>query len=394
MERAPSLTGELKQKLVQWHDKYWDWLMNAALPLWWEKGADHEQGGFHELLGMDGLPVLTDRRARVQGRQSYVYAVAGHLGWDGPWAEGAVHGLTYLWKNYRQASGLFCTKVTKDGAVADPTEMLYDQAFAITASAWVFRMMPDHPEFKKLGQDLLMRIGKRRHQAGGFRETGENAFVSNPHMHLFEAALAWHEFDSAPDWYSLAEEIAGLCLGYFIDEDSLVLHEYFDEKWELAADAKGNVIEPGHQFEWAWLLERWSRVADSANAYRMSRRLFEVGASGVDKIRNVAVDEMDNTFSFTRPTARLWMQTERLKASLILSETETETDKFYYLSEAMLTMESLWKYLQTPIPGLWRDVMTSDGDFAEQPAPASSFYHIICAIMCLHEAVEKVKKEV
>lgn len=389
MERDTSLTGDLRLQLKQWHDRYWDWLMNAALPLWWEKGADHQLGGFHELLGMDGEPVLTDRRARVQGRQSYVYAVAGHLGWGGPWQDGAVQGLNYLLKTYRRPSGLFCTKVTKDGAIADPAEMLYDQAFALMASAWAYRTMPERAEFKKFAQDLLMRIGKRRHSAGGFKETGDNPYLSNPHMHLFEAALAWYETDNGPDWYSMAEEIAGLCLGYFIDEDALVLHEYFDENWELAAGPKGNVIEPGHQFEWAWLLERWSKIADSANAYRMARRLFEVGASGVDKIRNVAVDEMDNTFTFTRPTGRLWMQTERLKAALILSDTETETDKFYYLSEAILALECLWKYLETPVPGLWRDVMTPESTFVEQPAPASSLYHIICAIMCLHEAVSK-----
>jgi mannose/cellobiose epimerase-like protein (N-acyl-D-glucosamine 2-epimerase family) len=389
MERVSSLTRELRQKLSQWHERYTDWLMNAALPLWWEKGADHEQGGFHELLGMDGEPVLTDRRARVQGRQSYVYAVAGHLGWDGPWAEGAVQGLYYLAKHYRRPSGLFCTKVTKDGAVADPAEMLYDQAFALMASAWVFRMMPGRTEFKKFGHDLLMRVGRRRHFAGGFKETGDNPYLSNPHMHLFEAALAWHDTDNAPDWYSLAEELSGLCLGYFIDDNSLVLHEYFDENWEIATGEKGTSLEPGHQFEWAWLLERWSRIADSANAYRMARRLFEVGASGVDKIRNVAVDEMDLSFAFRQPTARLWMQTERLKASLILADTETETDKFYYLSEALLAAEILWKYLETPIPGLWHDVMLADGSFADQPAPASSFYHIICAIMCLREAVQK-----
>ena len=32
------------------------------------------------------------RRARVQARQIFTYAVAGELGWTGPWREAVAHG--------------------------------------------------------------------------------------------------------------------------------------------------------------------------------------------------------------------------------------------------------------------------------------------------------------
>ncbi len=86
-----------------WGQIYWRWLTQEALPLWAANGVDRVHGGFHELLGADGEPVASPRRARVQGRQSFVFAYAGRLGWDGPWRACATVGLDYLERHYRRA---------------------------------------------------------------------------------------------------------------------------------------------------------------------------------------------------------------------------------------------------------------------------------------------------
>ncbi|HEX6866534.1 MAG TPA: AGE family epimerase/isomerase [Caulobacteraceae bacterium] len=43
--------------------------------------------------------------------------------------------------------------------------------------------------------------------------------------------------------------------------------------------------------------------------------------------------------------------------------------------------------METPVPGLWRDRMKADGSFIDEPAPASSFYHIVGAILDLDRAL-------
>jgi mannose-6-phosphate isomerase len=48
--------------------------------------------------------------------------------------------------------------------------------------------------------------------------------------------------------------------------------------------------------------------------------------------------------------------------------------------EAVTAFRGLQLYFDTPMKGLWRDVLQSDGRFIEQPAPASSFYHIVCGL--------------
>ncbi len=41
--------------------------------------------------------------------------------------------------------------------------------------------------------------------------------------------------------------------------------------------------------------------------------------------------------------------------------------------------------------GLWRDKMMADGTFVEEAAPASSFYHIVCAIYELEDCLNTME---
>lgn len=356
-----------------WGRVYWDWLTDSALPLWAAAGVDRAQNSFEELLDMEGKPVQAPRRARVQGRQSFVFAYAGTLGWDGPWRKVAGLGLDYLERCYRRPDGLYATLAGPDGAVIDQAAMTYDQAFAILAAAALHRHGLGPGEGYALG--LLGRIETlRRHVEGGFIEAGPR-FLSNPHMHLFEAALAWIEAGGQDRWRELAQEIATLALTSFIDRERGVLLEQFDAAWAPAPGDAGDIVEPGHLFEWSWLLERWFRLGGGEAAHMAAVMLFDAGARSVDAARNVAMDETGRDLKPRRATARLWPQTERLKAALLLDREE----------EARAAAKGLWQYLQTPRPGLWRDKMSVDGRFVEEASPASSLYHIICAVASLKE---------
>ncbi|MBJ7417952.1 MAG: AGE family epimerase/isomerase, partial [Niveispirillum sp.] len=135
---------------------------------------------------------------------------------------------------------------------------------------------------------------------------------------------------------------------------------------------------PGHQFEWAWLLLRWGRARGRADGTRAGLRLLEIGETyGVDPMRGVAFNSLLDDFSIHDQTARLWPQTERLKAALLAAEITGEEQ---YWTQAVKAADGLSLYLNTPVKGLWWDRLSPDGTFVDEPAPASSFYHIICAI--------------
>jgi mannose-6-phosphate isomerase len=42
------------------------------------------------------------------------------------------------------------------------------------------------------------------------------------------------------------------------------------------------------------------------------------------------------------------------------------------------------------VSGLWRDKQKADGSFVDEPAPASSFYHILCAIYELDDCLKRL----
>jgi mannose-1-phosphate guanylyltransferase/mannose-6-phosphate isomerase len=358
------------------------WLLTSALPLWWALGADHELGGFHELLDANAVAVPAPRRARVQTRQSFVYCEAQALGWQGPAREAALHGMRFFRSHYLREDGLFRALVDGHGRVLEDAATLYDQAFALLALASLSALPGEAAGAAEEAVVLLGNIGRSmRNRAGGFRENAASSFQSNPHMHLFEAALAWIETGGGAVWDALADEIATLALTRFIDAEEGFLREHFTEKWEPALGARGRLVEPGHQFEWAWLLARWGRLRHEPHAELVAHRLFAAGSRGIDPVRGVAVDALNEDMTVRSSRARLWPQTERLKAALYLHETSGEDDG--YLAQALAAAQSLWRYLDVPTRGLWRDTLAPTNRFVEEPSPASSFYHIIGAVSAL-----------
>jgi len=359
--------------LLAIRDRLAGWLVRDAYPIWWEAGADRIDGGFHDRLDLSGRPVAGLKRARVQARQAFCFARAAEFGWGGPWREAMAHGLDFLTSRRRRPDGLYRAFVG-GGEAADEAVDLYDQAFVLLALAAAARV--GDAEAADVAAGLLRRLPA--HPLGGFRGLGEGALRANPNMHLFEAALAWMEAGGGEIWRALAEGQARLALDRLIDPVTGALGEDFAEGWRAPADPADRRVEPGHQFEWAWLLMRWSGMSGEPAALAAALRLMDVAeAAGADPARRVAINLLDGALKPLDGAARLWPQTERLKAALLAGQI-TGDDR--WPTVAGEAAESLIPYLEVSTPGLWRDVLGSDGVFVVEPAKASSFYHLVVAI--------------
>ncbi|MEJ2815655.1 AGE family epimerase/isomerase [Caulobacter sp. CCG-8] len=375
-------------RLVRLRDELKAWALEHAFPVWWEVGADKVQGGFFEKIALDGTPVEAPRRARVQPRQIYSYAVAGLLGWDGPWKQALEHGLDFYLGKYRRPDGFMRTLVASDGSPLDDKVDLYDQAFGLFGLAMASSVLPERADLPALAVDLRHALyAKLKHPVAGFEESSPRTLplLSNPHMHLFEASLAWVEAGGGAQWRAMADEIAELALARFIDPKSGGLREYYDGDWNPAPGVQGRIVEPGHQFEWAWLLLRWGKLAGRDDALAAALRLIAIGdGPGVDPARGVAIFSLLDDMSVHDDVARLWAQTERIKAG-VLAALSTGDDRWW--TTAAEGADGLLKYFDVPVKGLWRDKLQADGTFVDEAAPASSFYHIVCAILELDRAV-------
>jgi mannose/cellobiose epimerase-like protein (N-acyl-D-glucosamine 2-epimerase family) len=276
------------------------------------------------------------------------------------------------------------TLLTADGSPLDETAMAYDQAFLIFALACISGVTanPALEDEAAAIRDLLMQGVDAK---GGLKEAGSHPYQSNAHMHLLEAALAWEEVGGGDQWTVLADQIVHLARTQFIDAETGSLHEFFDADWSPAAGDDGRLVEPGHQFEWAWLMARYSRSRNDAAATTDAWRLYEAGLKGIDPKRGIAIDAMNIDGSVRSPRSRLWPQTEWLKASLILATLSDDGRRAQCLDQAARAQRALWRYL-TP-QGLWRDKLLENGNFIDEPAPASSFYHIMAAYVQLRETM-------
>jgi mannose/cellobiose epimerase-like protein (N-acyl-D-glucosamine 2-epimerase family) len=359
------------------------WLIQQAYPCWWSNGVDHERGGFHESLRQDGTPSGEARRARLYPRQIYSFSVSGDLGWSGPATDVVRQGLEHLLAQYRRPDGLYRTLVAPDGTPLVEQAVLYDQAFVLLGFASAHRALGDTGT-RDAARELLARLDATlRNPAGGYEESAPRSLplLSNSHMHLFEACLEWMARDDDHRWRDLAEEIVELALRRFRDPATGFIREFFDGDWSAMPGEDADVVEPGHQYEWAWLLLRWSQRTHDTRTSQVALELIDRAEKhGVDPQRGVAINSLFGDGRARDARARLWPQTERIKATCLAARLTGRSD---YADIAAGATRSLMKYLDTPTPGLWRDTMDERGDFVEQLAPASSFYHIVSAALQL-----------
>jgi len=372
------MTGLAFRTLSEAANWYREWLGQAALPLWASAGVDEKTGAFQEALTLTGEAVSAPRRARVQARQVFVYASAARTGFGDQWLATAARGEAFFRAHYRRPDGQFAMLADETGRILDDTPYLYEQAFSLLALAEMRMAGVGDCGRDAKASAVLQALQTRRHEAGGFVELGAHPYQANATMHLLEAALAWEEAGGAAAWSALADELVALALARFIDAEGGFLREFFDAQWRPAAGDDGRWVEPGHQFEWAWLLSRWAERRGDAAAQAAARTLYERGLQGVDRQRGVAMNVLWDDLTVRDPAARLWPQTEYLKAALRMGDEK----------EALNAAAALGKYLNVPVRGVWRDKLQPDGRFVDEPAPASSLYHIVVAVLELLAAAD------
>lgn len=357
------------------------WLKLSALPLWATLGVGSD-GGFVEALDDDGSAIGDFRRARVQARQAYVFSLASEWGWGDGYAAIVQRGLARFEATNLRPDGLYRTRVSASGAALDETPSLYDQAFVLLATATAAAAGIDPDRCGRTAARVRASLDALALPQGGWREPAGPPFQANAHMHLLEAALAWEALEPDGVWTGIADAVVGLARTHFIDEAGF-LREFFGPDWRPAEGEAGRLVEPGHQFEWAWLLTRWGRLREDRWAVETAKRLFASGERGLEPARGVAIDELDDRLRPRSSRARLWPQTEWLKAALILAERAEGEERPRLIASAAAALRGLNVYLKPG--GLWHDKLGADGVLDLEPAPASSLYHIVAACRQLRE---------
>lgn len=359
------------------------WLFETALPFWAENGIDRVHGGVHEALNYDGTPApLPTKRLRVLARQIYCFSHAKLMGWQGDADDILDHCFETLTTTGWHADGGWIHLFNADGSVCDETRDTYDHCFVLFGLAWLYRATGrgDARDWADRTIDYMDRH-LADHAHGGYYETADRTLPrrANPHMHFLEAMLAWYEATGEEVFLDRAQAMVMLFDRHFFDAATGTLSEFFDADWSrLQSTAEERRIEPGHHYEWAWLLTRYLDYRQTPPVGAKARQLFATAATfGHHPATGAAADGMQPDGSNVEPNARLWPQTEALKVSLAL-------EKHGIASAAALRRRMFdvlfAHYLNGPVPGGWFDAIDDDGHVNSANIPSSSFYHVFCAL--------------
>jgi mannose/cellobiose epimerase-like protein (N-acyl-D-glucosamine 2-epimerase family) len=361
------IVGRLKRRVI-----------DHCLPLWCTEGWDDAAGGFVDRLDPNGrADRLAPRRVFVQARQIYCYAKAAQMGWYGEGREVALKGLDHLLTKAKAPDGRpgFVHRLTADGGVLDARRDTYDHAFVLLALATVYGLDRDAQVRTEIDALLAYLDAHLRSPNGGFLEGAPASLPrrQNPQMHLFEAMIA--VFDATHDlaFQQRAGEFFALFLANLYDKQTRVLGEYFEDDWSRISPVS---VEPGHLAEWVWLLKGFERITGCPTG-RYRDELLASALRYRDEATGCLADEGNVEGLIRRHSRRLWPQSEMAKAWIAQAEAG-EAGAAEQARAALARLER--HYLSHPVAGGWYDQFDRDGKSLVATIPASSFYHVLCAV--------------
>ena len=352
------------------------WLRDEALPGWRLRGVDPETGAFVEARNLDGSPdLLASRRFRVQARQIFSFCYATELGLVEGVEDLVSRAAERMIADYWHDDAGWIFAAAPDGSAVDQRREVYEQAFALLAFAWLHRVFRADRALDWIDRTLGFierRCGDPRH--GGFLEGVPPSLPrrQNPHMHLLEAMLELQEATGDEAYLGRAGAILELFRARFFDPARGTLGEFFAQDWTPASTPQR--VEPGHHFEWVWLLDRYGRATGAAVPEMDALYDFALD-HGVSPDDGFAFDQLLSDGSRVSGSKRIWPQLEMLKALVV----QARRRRAGALDRIGPLVEALLQVYMVPGTGCWHDRLGPDGRAEQAACPASGFYHVIVA---------------
>lgn len=373
-------------------------LQERWVPKWYDAFSDSVSGGFYERLDYQFMPVdMGYKRLVTQCRQLAIYShaqtVSGHVFIQNGLAE---HFLFLKNHYYRPEHGGWVFSCTDSGEVKDGHYDLYAHGFVLFALSHYFAATKDE-ESRLLALKTAHFIQNHFKMARGYAEALDadlNVIArtrrQNPHMHLFEGALfAWKTWRE-PIFKELADEVYALFSEYFLDAETLTLGEFYDDSL-MPHPSDGHICEPGHHYEWVWLLHLYAQLfGDTPELKRQRRALFAwAERTGYDEECGGIYNSLDRQGRIIDDNKRIWPLTEALKAHLcMLSDASGDDERMSYKRILMEVFSVLsGGYLQER--GFWTEIMDRqllpETDYMPGTTPYHLYFGIMEAVRLSHE---------
>jgi len=349
---------------------YLDWIAASALPTWAARGFDRRAGRFHERLELTGVPIAVPHRAMVQARQIFVFAHAAEQGLMKEGASLAEMAMASLLRDFATDEGdethfAFAIDPATGGVCAEQRDA-YAHAFILFALAALHRLNGDGTLLDTA--DRVIRFVERQLTDpvhGGLFDAlpAPDEKRQNPHMHLLEAYLLLARTAPGRGYEARAAALVSLFRRHLFRDG--VLLEFFRPDWTVARPT----WEPGHHFEWVWLLDDYAaltgdRLQPEMDALYRSATQQGVAADGL------VIDALSPDGAVLARSHRIWPHCEAIKAAAAYGDRKP--------AEAMAG-NLMRHFLDRPFASGWIDHVSPEGAPLVDYVPASTLYHLVLA---------------
>jgi mannose-6-phosphate isomerase len=357
--------------------------LDRLLPLCRDRFADPAHGGFHERLDADGAPLpLGTKRLMVQCRQIYVLSHAALLG-DRSGSAAALAGYRFLRRAYHDdRHGGWYFQASAAGAPVDRHKDLYGHAFVLFMLAYLHRAFGDQPEGAEApalaGRTMDILQARLAAPHGGYWDRASEDWQpdrtlrrQNPHMHLLEAMLALFEATGERRWLDEADALVALLETRFFDAATGTLGEFFTADWS-ADPVMGHMVEPGHHFEWLWLLHRYADLTGRAVPPAADTMFATAMRFGFDAGHGGIIDQHHRDGTALLRSRRIWTTTEAIKAHAVRQAAGLAAQPGVLIAQ-------LFRDFLRPAKVGWIETMRADGTVDMTALPGSTPYHLFVA---------------
>lgn len=357
------------------------WMKSEALPFWVQRGVDDTYGGFIESLNPDGsISNVEFKRVRVQGRQLFCFSMAALLKWHDQAPKAAEQGYEFIKATCQISTGEWVSRIARDGKILDAQMNLYDTAFIILGLVTYYQLSQKQEVLQLVWKTLKRVQGSLISSSRlGYRQSQDEVSIlrQNPHMHWFESMVFGFEVTQDERFLTEAKRMYQLAEQKLIDIPHGVLRELFNDQWNPIHENGKILVEPGHHYEWAWLILRAkNHMAVNENiAYQLLDFADQVGVNHETKL---VYDQVSHQGEITQFTHRLWVQTEALKAWLVRKKI---TDQSRHIHVQQIEQNLFKYYLNCTPRGIWEDRITQNGIPSKELVPSSSMYHLMMGVV-------------
>jgi mannose-6-phosphate isomerase len=350
--------------------------MDVIVPLWQGPGWNAEMALPYEALDAQHQPLPPQRyRAMACARQLFLFSSL--IG--APQVVDAQLRAAALFRSLQQhfhdaEHGGWFYSIDPQGAPLDRRKDLYTHAFIIFACAHYWAKVRE-PLVESVLNAALHVVAEQFADGDGLYESVLDEDWSslgagplqNPLMHLAEAFLATLELREDAQTLAALDALAEAMQRRFVDIEHGVM-------LEKPLDAVDNWSEPGHQFEWFYLLESSEHLRGTPLHRSLTTAFAHAEEQGVDKVTGAVVAMLEVDGSVKDGTQRIWAQAEYLRALTLRPD-----------SEALLARQLNALQQRFLHPAGWNECLDSQGRVSRSDMPSTTPYHLATCYIGLAE---------